>query len=200
MTAPRFFPDPAGFRNWLEENHATETELLVGLHRKASGRRTMSWAEAVDEALCFGWIDGVRRGLNEASYSIRFTPRRRGSRWSMVNVRNVERLSRLGLMRSAGLRAAEQRDPADAGYTYGDRPDHFEGELDDRLRTDPQAYEFFMGLPPGHRKQVVAWVTQAKREETRVKRLTHVAEASAAGRRIDLLNPAWDTIVARSSA
>ena len=190
MTAPRFFPDPAGFKAWLEENHTTETELLVGFHRKGSGRPSMSWSEAVDEALCFGWIDGVRRGLNEVSYTIRFTPRKPGSRWSMVNVRNVERLTRLGRMRAAGLRAAEQRDPADAGYTYGDRPDHFEGELDDRLRTDPRAHEFFMALPPGHRKQVVAWVTQAKREETRAKRLTRVAEASAAGRRIDLLNPA----------
>jgi uncharacterized protein YdeI (YjbR/CyaY-like superfamily) len=190
LSQPLFFPNPLQFRAWLEENHAKDTELLVGFHRTASGLVSMSWAEAVDEALCFGWIDGVRRGLDEASYTIRFTPRKRGSRWSLVNVRNVERLTRLGLMRPAGIRAAEQRDPADPGYTYGDRPERFEGDLDDRLRADPRAHEFFMRLPPGHRRQVVAWVTQAKREETRVGRLTRVAEASAASRRIDLQNPA----------
>ena len=152
MTEPRFFPTPAEFRTWLETHHGTEPELLVGFHRTALRRPSMSWAEAVDEALCFGWIDGVRRGFDEASYTIRFTPRKRRSRWSLVNVRNVERLSALGLVRPAGLRALEQKDPADAGYTYGDRPDRFEGDLDDRLRADPRAHEFFMALPPGHRK------------------------------------------------
>ena len=133
MTEPRFFPTSAEFRTWLEKHQGTEPELLVGFHRAASRRPSMSWADAVDEALCFGWIDGVRRGLDDASFEI---------------------------------------------------------DLDARLRADPGAHEFFMALPPGHRKQVVAWVTQAKRDETRVKRLTRVADASAAGRRIDLLNPA----------
>jgi uncharacterized protein YdeI (YjbR/CyaY-like superfamily) len=149
----------------------------------------MSWAEAVDEALCFGWIDGVRRRLDQASYTIRFTPRKRRSRWSAVNVRNVDRLSNLGLMRSEGLRAFEQRDPADAGYTYGDRPGDFDRLLAARFEGQPDAYEFFRKQSPSYRKQIVAWVTQAKREETRSRRLVYVIEASAAGRRLDLQRP-----------
>ncbi len=189
MTQPRFFATPAGFRSWLEDNHRSATELLVGFHRSATGLPSLSWAEAVDEALCFGWIDGVRRGLDEASYTIRFTPRKRTSRWSAVNVRNVERLSRLGLMQPGGMRAFEQRDPGDSGYTYGARADDFEGELAARFKAEPGAYEFFRRQPPSHRKQVVAWVTQAKREETRLRRLEGLIEASGAGRRLDQLSP-----------
>jgi uncharacterized protein YdeI (YjbR/CyaY-like superfamily) len=189
LSQARFFANAAEFRSWLEENHATETELLVGFHRAATGRPSMSWAESVDEALCFGWIDGVRRGIDAASYTIRFTPRKRASRWSAVNVRNVERLSKLGLMRPAGIRAAGRRDPADSGYTYNLRPDDFEGELSERFRAAPAAYGFFLAQAPSHRKQVIAWVTQAKREETRLKRLAMLIEASAAGRRLDLLSP-----------
>jgi uncharacterized protein YdeI (YjbR/CyaY-like superfamily) len=184
-----FFATAADFRSWLEENHAGSTELLVGFHRTATGRASMTWAESVDEALCFGWIDGVRRGIDAASYTIRFTPRRRGSRWSAVNVRNVERLTDLGLMRPAGIRAAGERDPADSGYTYSQRPDDFEGELAERFRAATAAYQFFLAQAPSHRKQVVAWVTQAKRPETRVKRLATLIEVSAAGRRLDLLSP-----------
>lgn len=186
---PRFFATPAEFRTWLDENHAAATELLVGFHRTASGLPSMSWAEAVDEALCFGWIDGVRRGLDEASFTIRFTPRKRGSRWSAVNVRNMERLTKLGRVRPAGLRAFALKDPADPGYTYGARADDFEGELAERFRGDPGAYQFFLAQAPSYRKQVIAWVTQAKREETRFKRLAALIEASAAGRRLDLLSP-----------
>jgi uncharacterized protein YdeI (YjbR/CyaY-like superfamily) len=189
LTQPRFFATPKEFRGWLEESHATTTGLLVGFHRTATGVPSMSWAEAVDEALCFGWIDGVRRGLDEASYTIRFTPRRKGSRWSAVNVRNVARLSRLGLMRPEGLHAFKQRDPAVAGYTYGARPDDLEGELAERFRAAPGAYAFFIDQAPSHRKQVVAWITQGKREETRLKRLAILIEASAAGRRLDYFSP-----------
>jgi uncharacterized protein YdeI (YjbR/CyaY-like superfamily) len=184
-----FFATAADFRSWLEENHAGSTELLVGFHRTATGRASMTWAESVDEALCFGWIDGVRRGIDAASYTIRFTPRKRGSRWSAVNVRNVERLTNLGLMRTAGIRAAGERDPADSGYTYGRRPDDFEGELAERFRAATAAYLFFLAQAPSHRKQVVAWVTQAKRAETRLKRLATLIEVSATGRRLDLLSP-----------
>lgn len=186
---PRFFATPAEFRTWLDENHAAATELLVGFHRTASGLPSMSWAEAVDEALCYGWIDGVRRGLDEASFTIRFTPRRRGSRWSAVNVRNMERLTTLGRVRPAGLRAFELKDPADPGYTYGARASDFEGELRDKFWGDPGAYQFFLAQAPSYRKQVIAWVTQAKREETRFKRLAALIEASAARRRLDLLSP-----------
>jgi uncharacterized protein YdeI (YjbR/CyaY-like superfamily) len=189
LSPARFFATATEFRSWLEENHASATELLVGFHRTATGRPSMTWAESVDEALCFGWIDGVRRGIDAASYTIRFTPRKRGSRWSAVNVRNVERLIKLGLMRPAGLRASDQRDPADSGYTYGRRPDDFEGELAERFRAATAAYEFFLAQAPSHRKQVIAWVTQAKREETRLKRIAILVEASAAGRRLDLLSP-----------
>ena len=189
MTGPSFFATPAEFRRWLEENHRSETELLVGFHRTATGLPSMSWAKAVDEALCFGWIDGVRRGLDAASYTIRFTPRKRGSRWSAVNVRNIERLTKLGLMRPAGLGAFELHDPADPGYTYGARPDDFDGELAARFRADPEAYAYFLKQAPSHRKQAIAWVTQAKREETRLKRLATLMEVSAAGRRLDQLSP-----------
>ncbi|MDQ6918205.1 MAG: YdeI/OmpD-associated family protein [Candidatus Dormibacteraeota bacterium] len=189
MTEVHFFSTPAEFRAWLEENHATESELIVGFYRAAAGRAGMNWAEAVDEALCFGWIDSVRRGLDEASYTNRFTPRKRSSRWSAVNVRNVERLTSLGRMHPAGRRAYEQRDPADAGYTYGARADDFEGELGARFGAEPDAHAFFVKQAPSYRKQMVAWVTQAKREETRFRRLAALIEASAGARRLDLLRP-----------
>jgi uncharacterized protein YdeI (YjbR/CyaY-like superfamily) len=189
LAPPRFFASPAEFRTWLEENHAGATELLVGFHRAATGLPSMSWAEAVDEALCFGWIDGVRRGVDVADYTIRFTPRKRGSRWSAVNVRNMERLTALGRVRPAGLRAFALKDPADPGYTYGARADDFDGELAERFREDHGAYQFFLAQAPSYRKQVIAWVTQAKREKTRLKRLAALIDASAAGRRLDLLSP-----------
>jgi uncharacterized protein YdeI (YjbR/CyaY-like superfamily) len=189
LSEAHFFATAAEFRTWLEENHSTATELLVGFHRTGTGRRSMTWAESVDQALCFGWIDGVRRGLDEARYTIRFTPRKKGSAWSAVNVRNVERLTRSGLMRPAGLRAAELRDPADPGYTYGARADDFEGDLAERFRAEPDAHAFFLEQAPSYRKQVVAWVTQAKREETRTRRLDLVRAASARSRRLDLQRP-----------
>ena len=189
MSEAHFFATAAEFRSWLEANHSTATELLVGFHRTGTGRPSMIWAESVDQALCFGWIDGVRRGLDEASYTIRFTPRKKGSVWSAVNVRNVERLARMGLMQPAGLRAAELRDPADSGYTYGARADDFAGDLAERFRAEPDAHAFFLEQAPSYRKQVVAWVTQAKREETRNKRLDLVRAASARSRRLDLQRP-----------
>ncbi len=186
---PRFFPAPDDFRGWLEEHHENQSELLVGFYKKASGKRSMTWAEAVDEALSFGWIDGVRRALDEDSYTIRFTPRKPSSTWSSVNVARVEELSRQGRMRPAGLRAFARRDERNTGiYAYERRaaaelPEEFERTF----RADARAWSFFESQPPWYRRTSVYWVVSAKREETRRRRLATLIGDSRAEQRIGAL-------------
>jgi uncharacterized protein YdeI (YjbR/CyaY-like superfamily) len=186
---PRFFPAPEDFRGWLDEHHENESELLVGFYKKTSGKPSIAWAEAVDEALCFGWIDGVRRALDADSYTIRFTPRKPSSTWSSVNVARVEELSRQGRMRPAGLRAFARRDERNTGiYSYERRaaaelPEEFER----RFRADGRAWSFFESQPPWYRRTSVYWVVSAKREETRRRRLTTLIDDSRAEQRIGAL-------------
>jgi uncharacterized protein YdeI (YjbR/CyaY-like superfamily) len=186
MTAkPRFFTSPAQFRRWLEKNHATTEELVVGFHKKSSGKNSITYPEALDEALCFGWIDGVRRNFDETSYTIRFTPRRPRSIWSLVNVRHVERLQKEGRMHAAGVAAFAQRDPQRTGiYSFESRPRELAEEYEKELRKNKAAWEFFQAQPAGWKRTVSFWIMSAKKEETRLKRLQRLIESSAKGERV----------------
>ena len=182
---PRFFTSPAQFRRWLEKNHATTEELVVGFHKKSSGKNGITYPEALDEALCFGWIDGVRRNFDETSYTIRFTPRRPRSIWSLVNVRHVERLQKEGRMHAAGVAAFAQRDPQRTGiYSFESRPRELAEEYEKELRKNKAAWEFFQAQPAGWKRTVSFWIMSAKKEETRLKRLQRLIESSAKGERV----------------
>jgi uncharacterized protein YdeI (YjbR/CyaY-like superfamily) len=183
---PTFFATPGEFRRWLERHHESEGELWVGFHKKGSGRPSMTWPESVDEALCFGWIDGVRKAVDGERYAIRFTPRKRGSTWSLVNTRRVEELIRGRRMQPSGLRAFEARDADKSGaYSFEQRTAARLGaEAEARFRANRAAWRFFESQPPGYRKTAIWWVVSAKREATRERRLQTLIEDSAAGRRI----------------
>jgi uncharacterized protein YdeI (YjbR/CyaY-like superfamily) len=180
------FERPEDFRRWLERHHDSAPELWVGYFKKASGRASMTWPQSVDEALCFGWIDGVRKRIDDERYTIRFTPRRVGSVWSAVNIGRVAVLSDEGRMRPAGLEAFEARREDWSGiYSYEQRdqavfPDAFE----ERFRAEEEAWAWFEAQPKGYRQNTIRWVMTAKREETRERRLATLIADSAAGRRI----------------
>jgi uncharacterized protein YdeI (YjbR/CyaY-like superfamily) len=185
---PIFFSSASAFREWLEAHHATESELLVGLWTKSSGRPGMSYPEALDEALCFGWIDGVRRKVDANSFSTRFTPRKPRSRWSLVNVRHVQRLIAAGRMRPPGLKAFEARDEKKTGtYSFEKRPASFPPDLEKIFRADKAAWAFWNDQPPGYRRTATWWVVSAVRDETRLRRLGTLIKDSARLKRLDLL-------------
>lgn len=187
-TKPKFFTTQEKFRAWLEKNHATATELEVGFHKKSSGKKSITYGEALDEALCFGWIDGVKRSLNETSYQQRFTPRRARSIWSLVNVKHVERLKKAGKMHAAGLAAYEQRDPKRTGiYAFENAPRELSEECEKEFRKTKGAWEYFQTYPPYLKKTVSFWVMSAKKEETRATRLQRLIESCAKGERIGTL-------------
>jgi uncharacterized protein YdeI (YjbR/CyaY-like superfamily) len=180
-----FFPRPADFRKWLDKNHAAAKELLVGFHKKDSGKPSMTWPESVDEALCFGWIDGIRKSVDEVSYTIRFTPRKATSTWSAVNIRRVAVLTREGRMKPAGMKAFEVRRENRSGiYSYEQRRAQLEEPYASQLRKNETAWRFFEAQPPGYRKMMSWWVLSAKREDTRLKRLEKLVAESALGRRL----------------
>lgn len=186
---PTFFPTPAAFRRWLKKNHKTARELFVGFYKKGTGRPSITWPEAVDEALCFAWIDGVRRSLDDESYVIRFTPRRPGSNWSLINIRKVKALIREGRMQPAGLAAFEARKAEKSGvYSFEQRENaKLDRKAEAKFKANKAAWKFFQSQPPGYRKVAVFYVMSAKREETRAKRLQTLIDDSAAGLRIGLL-------------
>jgi uncharacterized protein YdeI (YjbR/CyaY-like superfamily) len=182
---PRFFASPEAWRAWLEEHHATDMEVVVGFRRKVTRRPSMTWPEAVDQALCFGWIDGIRRRIDDESYSNRFTPRRRGSSWSAINVMRVGELRRLGLMRAAGLAAFEARQDARTGqYSYERASRDLDAPFEARLRGDPAAWRYWQAQAPSYRRVASHWVMSAKQAATRERRLAGLIEDSAAGRPI----------------
>jgi len=184
---PVFFPTSADFRAWLAANHTTAAELLVGYYKLGTGRPSMTWPESVDQALCYGWIDGVRRRIDEESYMLRFTPRRRGSTWSLVNTRRALELIEQGLMQPAGLAAFEARDPARSDeYSYESRPQGLDEAYETEFRADAAAWAYWEAQPPHYRRGAAHWVMSAKREETRRKRLATLIADSAAGRWIAL--------------
>lgn len=185
-----FFPTPADFRAWLEGHHETARELWVGYRKKGSTEPCVTWAESVDEALCFGWIDGLRKSLDERSYTNRFTPRKPGSVWSATNIARVKELLREGRMRPAGLAAFEKRRENRSGiYSYEQRSVDLPAELAADLLANPAAAEFFSRRPASYRKAAVWWVVSAKLEATRHKRLATLVELSAAGERLPQFVP-----------
>lgn len=181
----KFFKTPAEFRAWLEAHHATTPELWVGFYKKDSGQPSITWPESVDEALCFGWIDGIRKSVDNVSYTIRFTPRRPRSIWSAVNIKRVEELTRQGRMRPAGEQAFAARTENRSGiYAYEQRQPELEEPYRTKLRQNKVAWQFFQAQPASYRKTVSWWILSAKKEETRLKRLEQLIEDSAQGRTI----------------
>jgi len=188
---PVFFADREAFRAWLDEHHATASELWMGLYKQGSGRPSITWPEAVDEALRFGWIDSVRQRIDDESYMNRFTPRKPTSNWSAVNVRRVEELTKQRRMRAAGLKAfRERRVDKTATYSYEQRREaKLDPAQDRRFRSKQEAWEWFQTQPKGYRTTAVYWVMSAKRPETRERRLTTLIEDSENGRRVPPLRP-----------
>jgi uncharacterized protein YdeI (YjbR/CyaY-like superfamily) len=186
---PTFFATPGQFRAWLLTHHATKKELLVGFYKKGSGKPSITWPESVDEALCFGWIDGVRHSLGADAYTIRFTPRKPTSIWSAINVAKVAELTKLGKMRDAGQRAFALRTAEKTGVYSFERNQaaRLSPGQEKTLRANAKAAAFFDAQPPGYRRVAVHWVISAKQEETRERRLAQLIADSAAKRRIGLL-------------
>ncbi|GAC1403417.1 MAG: YdeI/OmpD-associated family protein [Chloroflexota bacterium] len=189
---PTFFETPSQFRAWLEEHHAVESELLVGFRKKGSGYQSITWPQSVDQALCFGWIDGVRRRIDDISYSIRFTPRKSRSTWSAVNIARMKELTGAGLVYPAGLQAFEARTAGNSElYAYEQEKSELDAAYMQQLRANNAAWEFFQSRPPWYRKTATWWVMSAKREETRLRRLATLIEDSAHHRTIrSLTRPA----------
>jgi uncharacterized protein YdeI (YjbR/CyaY-like superfamily) len=186
---PVFFERAADWRRWLEKNHATAAELLVGLHRKTADRATLTYPQALDEALCFGWIDGVRRSLDPGRWTIRFTPRKAKSTWSLVNLRRAKALKKEGRMAHPGLKAFDGRDRARSGrYSFEQRTaPKLDRESARAFRAKARAWTFFQAQPQGYRKTATFWVMSAKKAETRARRLAQLVADSERGRRIGLL-------------
>lgn len=185
---PKFFATPTDWRDWLERNHSHEREVLVGFYKKDSGRPSITWPESVDGALCFGWIDGVRRTIDEFSYSIRFTPRRPRSAWSTINIKRVAELKKQGLMQPAGIKAFEARGKERSGiYSFEQKDIDFGPAQKAQFRANEAAWKFFCARPAGYRRMVTWWVLSAKRDETRERRLAALIQHSEHGRTIPQL-------------
>jgi len=180
-----YFKSPSDFRRWLEKNHATTQELWVGYYKKSSGQPSITWPESVDEALCFGWIDGIRKSIDDLRYTSRFTRRKRGSVWSAVNIKRAQELSDKGLMKPAGMTAFNARKENRSGiYSYEQRSANLAAPYEKRLRQDKVAWNFFYAQPPSYRKAIGWWVVSAKQEATRLKRLEKLIKESARGKRL----------------
>ena len=184
MTEPTYFPTEADFRWWLDANHDKAEELLVGFWKKGTGKPSIDWPQARDQALCFGWIDGVRKSLGDDAYTIRFTPRRKKSIWSKVNLERFEALKAAGLMTPAGERALEESTGPSGVYAYEKPLAELSAEETKIFRKNKAAWADWEKRPPGYRKVVLHWVTSAKRPETRARRLAILIESSAAGEKI----------------
>jgi len=177
----RIFPTAAAFRTWLEANHATAPELWVAYYKKGVPKTSMTYAESVDEGLCFGWIDGLTKRIDDEVYAIRFTPRRRTSNWSAINIAKVAELTAAGRMRPAGLRAFEERDRRKDAYANLSSAQELPPDMVERFRTDADAWAAWLRRPPGFRRQATSWVLSAKRAETRERRLTQLIGAMRTG-------------------
>ncbi len=186
---PKFFATLADWRAWLEKHHADTEELWVGFFKRGSGRPSITWPESVDGALCFGWIDGVRHGIDEISYRIRFTLRKPKSTWSAINIKRVKELTRLNLVHPAGLAAFEKRDgDRSAIYSYEQRKTaELPPTYEKQFRANAKAWTYFQSQPPWYRRTSTYWVISAKKEETKLKRLTTLIECSQQGRTIPSL-------------
>jgi len=180
-----FFATPAELRGWLDKYHATRQELWVGFHKRATGKPSVTWSESVDEALCVGWIDGVRKSIDASSYKIRFTPRKPTSIWSRINMNKVAALKKAGRMRPAGLKAFDKRRPNKSGiYSYEQRKPELDDPYRGMLRRSDAAWAFFEAQPPSYRKMVAWWIHSAKKEGTRLVRIQRLIAASERGKRL----------------
>lgn len=183
--SPTFFADQLAFRAWLVRNHKKATELIVGFHKVATGKPCMTWSESVDQALCFGWIDGVRKSLGEEGYTIRFTPRKPTSNWSAVNIRKVAELTKQGLMRPAGIEAfAHRKDKRSAIYGYENRPEKLPAGHEKLFKANKAAWEFFSQQAPSYRRTIFHWIVSAKKEETQISRLEKAIAVSMKQKRM----------------
>ncbi|WP_343615117.1 YdeI/OmpD-associated family protein [Flavobacterium sp.] len=182
---PTFFSTQEQFRAWLEKNYQTETELLVGYYRVSTKKPCMTWSESVDQALCFGWIDGIRRTIDEESYTIRFTPRKKSSIWSAINIKKVEVLTKAGLMKEAGLKAfsfrSEERSKI---YSHENEAYVFDPNLENQFKANETAWEYFDKQAPSYKRVVVHWIMSAKQEKTRVSRLEKTINFSFEQKRV----------------
>lgn len=182
---PKFFRTPADFRRWLEKNHATAAELWVGFHKKDSGKPSITWPESVDEALCFGWIDGIRKRADEISYQIRFSPRRHGSIWSATNIKRANELAKQRRMRPTGLKAFAARIENKSGiYSYEQRNTELEEPYAKLLNKNKTAWNFFQIQPPSYRRMIAWWIVSAKKDETRMARFAKLISESTRGKRL----------------
>ena len=182
----KFFKSPLDFRKWLEKNHDKAQELWVGFYKKDSGKPSLTWPESVDQALCFGWIDGVRKSVDALSYAIRFTPRRPASIWSAINLKRIQQLTKAGRMHSSGLKVFQERDIKRAEkYSFEQRKNpKLASQHEKLLRANKKAWAFFQAQPPWYQRTASWWVISAKKEETKSKRLATLIEASAQRRPI----------------
>jgi uncharacterized protein YdeI (YjbR/CyaY-like superfamily) len=182
---PVFFATPSLFREWLHKHHAEVEVLWVGYYKRGTGKPSITWQESVDQALCYGWIDGIRKSVNERSYTIRFTPRKRGSVWSSVNIKRAQALIEEGQMRPAGFKAYEARKENKSGiYSYEQRSVDLEEPYRRLLKRNAAAFNFFEAQPASYRKAISWWIVCAKKEETRLKRLERLMAYSAKGERL----------------
>jgi uncharacterized protein YdeI (YjbR/CyaY-like superfamily) len=182
---PEFFQTAGDFRTWLEKNHATAAELWVGFYKKDSGKPSITWPESVDQALCFGWIDGIRKRVDENSYQIRFTPRRRGSIWSAINIKRAKELLEQRRMRPTGLKAFAARIENKSGiYSYEQRSNELSQPYAKLLKKNKAAWNFFQTQSPSYRKMIGWWIISGKKEETRMARLAKLTSESAKGKRL----------------
>ena len=179
-----FFPTQKDMWKWFEKNHKKEKELFVGFYKVSTGKPTVTWSQAVDEALCFGWIDGIRRSVDEESYCIRFTPRKPKSNWSAINIKKVEELTRLGLMRPEGLKAFSfRKEEKSKIYTYENPKVEFDKTFEKSFKANKKAWAFYQTTTPTYRKVTTRWVMSAKQESTRLKRLNELINDCAAGKK-----------------
>lgn len=183
-----FFSTKSDFRKWLEKNYNKQDEIWVGFYKKATRKKSITWQESVDEALCFGWIDGIRKSIDEESYKIRFTPRRKGSNWSAVNIKRINELIKAGLVTKAGLAAFNKRDVKKSErYSFEQKNVKLPAEFEMKIKKKKKAWEYFQKLSPSVKRLSTWWVIEAKREETRLKRLNTLIECSSKGEKIPLL-------------
>lgn len=183
--SPTFFPTQQDFRKWLEENHQTKTELLVGFYKVGTKKPTMTWSESVDQALCFGWIDGVRKSIDEESYSIRFTPRKPTSIWSAINIKKIEELTKAGLMQTAGLDAFQLRKENKSRiYSHETETVELSDEYQEQFKTNKKAWAFFEKQAPSYKKVITHWIMSAKQQKTQISRLQKTIAESEKEKRV----------------
>lgn len=181
----KFFKTPEAFRMWLEKNHSKKDELWLGYYKKSSGKKSITYKQALDEVLCFGWIDGISKGIDDEKYCQRYTPRRPRSIWSIVNIKKIEELTKKGLMHESGLNAFNTRDVKRTGlYSAEQKEIKMPAAYLKKIKANKRAWEYFSNMPPGYQKTATWWVISAKQEVTRLRRLDAMIADSVARRKI----------------